>query len=321
MKRTTVFLCLLGLATFACMQPGAEEAEISAEDFLGSWDVTVQGQNAAYPSWFEITRREGELKGEFVGRVGSVRPIQKIEIEGDQLVFSLPVQYESNPQDLEFDGQLTNVGQKTIVGTTYAADGSTLNWTAVPAPSLERTGSPSWGEPIDLTSGSIGDYWHVRSPDAVDKWSLSDGVLVNAVTGTEGTDLITNQKFEDFKLHIEFNCPKDSNSGVYLRGRYEVQILSGPAEDPTRGLGGVYGFLAPSVDAAKPAGEWQTYDITLVGRRVTIDLNGQRIINDKEIPGITGGALNSDEGAPGPIMLQGDHGPVSFRNIVLTPAQ
>lgn len=321
MKRTTVFLLLLGLAAFACTQPGAEEAEISAEDFLGPWDVTVQGQDATYPSWFQITRQDDELKGEFVGRVGSVRPIQKLEIEGDQLVFSLPVQYESNPQDLEFDGQLTNVTQKEIVGTTYAADGSTLNWTAVPAPSLERTGSPTWGPPIDLLSGSISDHWHPRAPEAPDKWKLSDGVLLNAVTGTEGTDLVTNQKFEDFKLHLEFDCPKESNSGVYLRGRYEVQIMDGPAEDPTRGLGGVYGFLAPSVNAGKPAGEWQSYDITLIGRRVTVVLNDQTIIDNEEIPGITGGALNSDEGAPGPIMLQGDHGPISFRNIVLTPTQ
>ncbi|HEY9231195.1 MAG TPA: DUF1080 domain-containing protein, partial [Blastocatellia bacterium] len=135
-------------------------------------------------------------------------------------------------------------------------------------------------------------------------------------------DIITEQKFTDFKLHLEFNIVAESNSGVYLRGRHEVQIEDsfGKATDSLR-MGGVYGFLCPAVNASGRPGEWQTYDITLIGRRVTVILNGKTIIDNAEIPGITGGALDSDEGAPGPLMLQGDHGKVMFRNIVLTPAQ
>ena len=318
MTRTIVFLFLLGLGTFACtvQQESAQVANTSGDDFLGQWDVTVQGKETTYPSWFEITRQDDQLTGRFVGRVGSARPIQMLKVNGNQLTFSLPVQYESNPEDLRFEGQLA---EGKIEGTTKAADGSTLTWTAVPAPSLERTSPPNWGESIDLLSGSISDHWHARSPEAPDNWTLSDGVLASSATGT---DLVTNQKFGDFRLHIEFKYPKESNSGIYLRGRYEVQILDDPGEEPTSvGLGGLYGFLTPTVKAGKPAGEWQTYDITLVGRRVTVNLNDQTIIADEEIPGITGGALDSDEGAPGPIMLQGDHGPISFRNIVLTPAR
>lgn len=317
MRRTIASLCLLSFALYGCArQPMNEAAPRTGDDFLGHWDMTVQGTDATYPSWFEVTRQDGDLVGRFVGRVGSARPIETLRVDGDQLTFSLPIQYEANSEDLRFEGRLTD---GRIQGTTNGEDGSTLTWTAVPAPALERTGPPEWGEPIELTAGNIGDHWHARYPNEADHWSLSGGVLASSETGT---DLVTNATFEDFKLHLEFQYPKDSNSGVYLRGRYEIQIQDDYGKQPTNVLlGGVYGFLTPSVAAGKPAGEWQTYDVTLIGRRITVALNDQIIIDDEEIPGITGGALDSDEGAPGPLMLQGDHGPISFRNIVVTPAR
>jgi hypothetical protein len=137
-----------------------------------------------------------------------------------------------------------------------------------------------------------------------------------------GSNLITDEKFNDFKLHIEFRYPKESNSGVYLRGRYEVQVSDNKGEAPLKDyFGAIYGFIEPVEQAAKAAGEWQTYDITLVGRLVTVVANGKTIICNAPIPGITGGALDSNEGEPGPIMLQGDHGPIEYRNIVITPAK
>jgi hypothetical protein len=131
-------------------------------------------------------------------------------------------------------------------------------------------------------------------------------------------DLVSDETFGDLKLHAELKLPPSGNSGVYLRGRYEIQVQddAGKALDPLR-MGGVYGFIAPSVAAARPAGEWQTLDVELVGRRVTVVLNGTPIVLAQEIPGITGGALDSDEGAPGPIMLQGDHGPIDWRNVTI----
>jgi hypothetical protein len=134
-------------------------------------------------------------------------------------------------------------------------------------------------------------------------------------------DLISERTFSDFRLHVEFTYPKGSNSGIYLRGRYEVQIQddAGKVTDALR-MGGLYGFLRPYTDAARPAGEPQAYDITLLGRRVTVMLNGTTVIDNEPITGITGGALDSNEGEPGPIMLQGDHGPVSFQKVVITPA-
>jgi hypothetical protein len=149
---------------------------------------------------------------------------------------------------------------------------------------------------------------------------VRDGKLVSPGHGPE---LIGEQQFKDFKLHVEFKCDKDSNSGVYLRGRYEVQVeTDSQAEPPSHHTGGVYGFLAPSPELPRTPDQWQTFDITLVGRRLTVVHNGTTVINNQEIPGITGGALNSDEGAPGPIYLQGsEKGHVWYRKIVLSPAE
>jgi len=144
-----------------------------------------------------------------------------------------------------------------------------------------------------------------------DGWKAVDHEMVNEMPTGE---ILTEKKFEDFKLHIEFTCPSKSNSGVYLRGKYEVRIVDSYGQPPeSHRLGALYGFISPTENAGKPGGEWQTYDIILLGRYVTVVLNGKTIINDKEIPGITGGALYSREAEPGPLLLQGDHGKISFR--------
>ena len=172
---------------------------------------------------------------------------------------------------------------------------------------------------IVLFDGKNLDAWHPSDPAVKANWKIDDGILVSPGHGPE---LISNQTFEDFKLHVEFNRAKGSNSGVYLRGRYEVQIEDDPEpENATMQTGGVYGFLAPNPVTPRVPGTWLAYDITLVGRIVTVVLDGKTIIDNQEIPGITGGALDSDEGLPGPIYLQGsEDGQVRFRNITITPA-
>jgi hypothetical protein len=147
-----------------------------------------------------------------------------------------------------------------------------------------------------------------------------DGALLSPGKGPE---LITNRRFDDFRLHIEFNCGKGANSGIYLRGRYELQVENDPEpEGPTMRTGGVYGFLAPDPEVPRVPGVWRRYDVELVGRTITVALDGRTIIDHQEIPGITGGALDSREAQPGPIYLQGsEDGHVSYRNIVVTPAR
>jgi len=287
-------------------------------DVAGRWDLTVGTGKDAYPSWLQVTRNDGRLSGRFVGRVGSARPIKQIEFERDTLKFSLPPQYEKMKTDLAFEGKMAPGGRK-LEGTTIGEDGKQLAWTGVPAPRLPGNPKPKWGAPLTLFNGRDLKGWRPKDPNLPNGWKSANGILENKMPSS---DIVTEQEFNDFKLHVEFKVAPQSNSGIYLRGRYEVQIQDDYGKPPESHLiGGLYGFIDPVENAGKRANEWQTYDITLLGRYVTVVLNGKTVIDNKEIPGITGGALHSREGEPGPLMLQGDHGDVSFRNIVLTPVQ
>lgn len=287
-----------------------------ADDVLGRWDLTIEDPNGAYPSWLEIRlRTETGLMGRFVGRVGSVRHVADIDYADGRLQFSVPVQYEAQTAPLRFEGLYAH---GLVVGSTRDSSGATLRFTARPAPTLGATAAPTWGEPIALFNGRDLSGWRTRGGEQAACWGVARGVLASV---PPCVDLITERRFRDFALQLEFRYPPGSNSGVYLRGRYEVQIQDdrGKALDPLR-LGGIYGFIAPRLDAAGHAGEWQRLDVELVGRRVTVALNGRKIIDGQDIPGITGGALDSREAEPGPIMLQGDHGPIEFRRVALRPA-
>lgn len=292
------------------------QSRAASDALIGRWDLVVQRGTQTSPSWLEVERSgTATLVGQFVGSGGSARPIAKIEVTDGTFRFAIPPQWESNPRDITFEGRIEG---DRIVGSMTMGDGQTVNWTGTRAPSLRRAAKPVWGDPITLFSGTSLDGWQpVGRRES--QWRAVDGVLTNEKTGA---NLATTRKFDDFKLHMEFRVPKGANSGVYLRGRYELQIDDAAGLDPSsHHLGGLYGFIAPSENVAKPAGEWQTMDVTLVGRMLTYELNGTVVICNREIPGITGGALDSAEGEPGPILLQGDHGPVEYRNIVITPAR
>ncbi len=279
----------------------------------GRWDMIIQQDGKELPSWLEV-KHSGihTLVGRFVYANGSARPISKINMNDETFNFTIPPQWEDADTDLEFRGEL--VGEK-LEGTMIYTNGKSYNWTAVRAPKLTYTEKPKWGKPIQLFNGKDLNGW--KPSGEKNQWIVEDGILKSPESGS---NLITEQKFEDFKLHAEFKVPPGSNSGIYLRGRYEVQITDDHGSDPSNVLfGGVYGFLTPNEMAANPASDWQTYDITLVGRRVTIVANGKTIISEQNIPGITGGAIDSKEGEPGAFMIQGDHGPVSFRKFVVTP--
>jgi hypothetical protein len=281
----------------------------------GRWDLTVNMDGKMAPSWLEVKLSGvSTLVGYFVGDAGSERPISKVNFENGKVTFSIPKQWESGDKDMLFEATLMNEG---LSGTITSCSGQKYPFTGVRAPLLKRTGEPEWGTPLTLFNGRNLDGWVAQSPD--NKWVAANGILKSPGSGA---NLMTTGKYNDFKLHIEFCLQPGSNSGVYLRGRYEVQVIDCAGEEPSSTLlGGIYGFLTPNENVAKAPGEWQTYDITLIGRRVTIEANGKKIINDQIIPGITGGAIDSKEDEPGPILLQGDHGSIEFRNIVLTPAK
>ena len=289
---------------------------LDAARLIGRWDLTIDlGDQGKHPAWLEV-RKSGHqtLVGQFVGTHGSARPIAHVRLHGSDFSFVIPPQWERGEDDLLVSGQL--VGEQ-LDGFIVFPDGGQHNWRGVRAPSLRRTQPPAWGEPVQLFNGVDLAGWHVIQ--GAETWRVVDGILTNTATGG---NLVTEARFGDFQLHAEFRYPPRGNSGIYLRGRYEVQIIDAPQSEPATDLiGAVYGFLEPSAIVTNGPDAWNSYDITLVGRMATIVLNGQTVISNQAIPGVTGGALDSDEGAPGPLLLQGDHGPVEFRNLVITLAE
>lgn len=281
----------------------------------GRWNLTVDQGYRIAPSWLEV-RHSGHkmLTGQFVADGGSARPISKVNVEGNKVYFAIPPQWESEDNDMRFEATLEN---DKLTGVIITPSGRRWNFSGERAPLLLSNNVSVWGKPITLFNGKNTDGWHASGKN--NQWIAESGLLRSHVSGS---NLITDAKFNDFKLHIEFRYPEGSNSGVYLRGRYEIQVCDTRGPEPARdSLGAIYGFIIPNRPAWKNPGEWQTLDVTLVGRIVTVVLNGQTIISEQPIPGITGGALDSKEGEPGPIMLQGDHGPIDYRNIIIRPAK
>lgn len=282
---------------------------------LGRWDITMKIGEREFPSWLEVHKSGIKmLVGEFVSAGGSARPISRINLENGKLSFSIPQQWEVQDKNLEFEGTLQ---ADSLVGTIILPDGRNCKFSAIKAPSLTRTTRPTWGKSFKLFNGKDLTGWHPSGK--TNQWIVENGILKSP---KPGSNIISDQTFTDFKLHVEFRYAAHGNSGVYLRGRYEVQITDYYEDTPPKDvLGSVYGFIKPNEKVVTKPGEWVTYDITLIGRNVTIVVNGITTVNNQEIPGITGGALNSREGEPGPIMLQGDHEPIEYRNITITPAK
>ena len=318
------FLTVFTIVGFSAVQAQRVESD---SPLIGSWDLTItmtedQLENLGlfrhglmssegFPGWLKVKLSGfSTLVGYYVGYEGSARPIAEVHYDAEKDIyhFTIPPQW-MDIDDIYFEFTLKDdklSGYKVL-------DGNKLQFTGVRAPKLERKEPPVWGNPINLLTDNM-DRWIIPENN---KFKMVDGVLV---TPEKGGNLQTNQKFDDFKLSIEFRYPDGSNSGLYLRGRYELQIEDSKGRADDVSIGGIYGFIAPTVNAAKGPGEWQTYEVTLVGRHVTVVHNGIEVVSNRPIPGITGGSLDSNEGAPGPIIIQGDHGPIDFRKFVITPS-
>ena len=195
-----------------------------------------------------------------------------------------------------------------------------------PMPQRPNLSKLKFGKSIKIFNGKNLNGWEALNPKAKMGWSVEDGVLMNRTHDEKGksigacTNIRTKQEFEDFNLTFETRTLEKSNSGVYLRGIYEVQVFESYGKPvSSHNMGAVYGRVIPPVAVEKPIGEWQTMDITLVDRHVTVILNGQTIIDNQPVLGCTGGALWSDPLRPGPLYLQGNHSDIDFRNMVLRP--
>ncbi len=288
-------------------------AQSKTNPFIGRWDLTVTTPGATYPGWMEIVEKDGKLEGRYQPRGGSVRPASSVTVEGSRLTLTITTAAGQRPA-VVWEGTAKD---NQIAGVQKRGDSVLGQFTGVPAPELKRKAPKSWATPEPLFNGKDLTGWEPDNPSN-NHWIARDGELLNE---TKGANLRTTRKFDDFKLHIDFNCPENGNSGVYLRGRYEIQVEYEPAgtEDKYHMMGSIYGFLGPTVESPRTPGQWESFDVTLVGRYVTIARNGVTTIANQEIPGITGGALDSNEGQPGPFYIQGDHtGGMKYRNITIS---
>ena len=286
--------------------------------FNGRWNIRVPDDARNRAWWMEITDAgTPAMKGRFVGFPGGdMNNIENLTLKGGVLrfTFARPARGESPAFKNEYTAKFVNGRMEGTCDTGKTR----LRWIGERAPEIADRDDGSWreGKPIALFNGKDLTGWHGIVRGGQLGWSVENGLLKSS---GKANNLETTEKFWNFLLHVEYRIGPKSNSGIGLRGRYEVQILEdfGRPLD-THSNGSLYSRIVPAVAASKPAGEWQTYDIRLVGRDVKIVLNGKKVV-EGVIEGLTAMATDPDEGKPGPITLQGDHGPVEFRQIVLTP--
>ena len=309
-----------------------------ADPYIGRWALTIPGGGAG---WLGVTQEDGYLDASVLWGGGSVVSVDSVFLVEDSL-YVVRLQ-KVDRKDASGNVVRTQTFPEVLVANAY---GDTMQLTQmqprrngigidqreftgkrIPAlPARPDLAKVKFGQPIPLFDGTSLDGWELTNPGQTNGWSVVEGVLVNNPVQKEGErhisygNLRTKAQFEDFNLKLEVNVGRRENSGVYLRGIYEVQVTdSFGRELDSHNMGAVYSRITPRVNAEKPAGQWQTMDITLVDRHVTVKLNGTTIIDNEPLLGCTGGALWSDQFRPGPIYLQGDHTGVKYRNVVLTP--
>jgi len=326
---------LAGAITLAILAP--TQAQENVESFMGRWALHLPGG----AGWLEVHDRDGFLDASLLWYGGSVLPVAGINISDGTLTVTrtYPVAHEieggkTRRHIVTNRVELTHNDSDGLSGTAYFPNRSgigqqTVQFAADRIPDLPPTPDKSaieYGEPIEIFNGTDLKGWSLTNSDQTNGFIVEDGVLVNNPVQPDDDshisygNLRTDAVFEDFRLTLDFNIPEGSNSGVYLRGIYEVQVADTYGQPlDSHNMGGLYSRIAPSTNAERPAGEWQTYDITLYQRHLTVILNGTTIIDNQPVLGVTGGALTADESKPGPIYLQGDHGRVFYRNMVLTP--
>ncbi len=334
-------LILAGISILLMFCVSATSPRLASPGYTGQWTLDIEGD---FVGWLKVTQESGYLDGSLLWKWGSVTPVAHVYFDADanQLVVTRTQNVVRNRNN-EGNPSRSHVITSTLI---CSIDGDRISGVFIepdhtgakvvktsfsgkrlpPVPPTPDLSKIKYGQPITLFNGRDLTGWKLTSPNQANGFKAENGVLVNDPVQPETGprlsfgNLRTEQVFEDFNLSLEVNVPKGSNSGVYLRGIYEIQVLDSYGKElDSHNMGGIYSRTAPTVSAEKPAGEWQTLDMTLVERHITVKLNGVTIIDNQPVEGPTGGALNSDIFVSGPIYLQGDHGKVSFRNIVLNP--
>jgi hypothetical protein len=309
--------CVLPILLFAL----SASASAQKSPYAGRWDLTVTPQSGnPFPQWMELTEKDGKLEGRAQPRGGAWRPLVAAKVDNGHLILTLAAATATAPATT---WDFTGTGDK-LSGVEKRGDTAGSQIAAVRAPELKRPMPKAWAAPVAIFNGKDLTGWEPIGNVQNNKWVARDGELVNdnpVVEGQHGpgaANIKTTQKWQDFKVHFEVNCPEHGNSGFYLRGRYEIQIGTEGGTQPTHEMGAVYSHFAPAGNIGNKLGQWTSFDVTFVGRYLTVIRDGIKIHDNVEIPGPTGGALDSNEAEPGPFFLQGDHqGVIRYRNITI----
>ncbi len=322
-------LLLLSMAAVRAVDPN--------NPFVGRWAMTTP-QGAA--AWLGVEAKDGYYDASIMWGTGSVEPVDSVFISDNTLyVIRLrkvqhkdasgkTVRTQTFPDAIigKLDGDELTLSLNRANASGEGLEREEFSGKRTPPlPPAPDLAAVKYGEAVTLFNGKDLTGWRLTNPKDMNGWSVQDGILINRPVHESGRhssygNLRTDREFEDFNLTLEARVPKNGNSGIYLHGIYEIQVADTYGQPlNNHNMGALYSRITPSELAEKPPGEWQTLDITLVRRHVTVILNGKKIIDNKPVLGCTGGALWSDEMRPGPIYLQGDHAGVEYRNIVLRP--
>ncbi|MBR9759221.1 DUF1080 domain-containing protein [bacterium] len=314
--------------------PMGGNAESIPKEMLGDWSLNLKSGEAG---WLSVSEKDGLPSVAMAVDVGSIKPLSNVTVKEEKIYIPIKKFRKGGK-----NGKLVRTTRAVVWSENGKLVGEVISLFpdgreekdpftgkfVPPMPPKPDLAKVKFGKPVTLFNGKDLTGWKLRRPEKLNGWSVKDGLLVNetpktdfSATGAYG-NLRTEAVFGDFKLHIEFLVERDRNSGVYLRGMYEAQVVDRDSRmQGLQGVGAIFGRVAPSKNAGYEGGKWQTYDLTLVGRHITVILNGEKVVDNQPVPGPTGGAMHTDAMAPGPIYLQGDHTSVKYRNIVLRPAE
>ncbi|WP_182869219.1 3-keto-disaccharide hydrolase [Rhodopirellula sp. JC639] len=324
MMQPIIHRVLPALVVLCLITPANTQA---ADQLVGDWSLQLDSQT---PAWMSVKQLGDKPEVLLRLHVGPEGPHQDVKVVDGRLTFTL--RQNKKATDVKtVDVGVENEKLNGVIIST-AKDGTVRRdeFTGKKIPPVPSTppdlSKVRFGHPIRLFNGKDLTGWRAHEPEKVMGWGVQDGLLVNTTPKTDFSatgayaNLRTDAVFEDFWLHIEFNIGQALNSGVYLRGMYEAQVVDRDSRmQGKQGVGAIFGQIAPSVNAGKEGGQWQTYDLTLVDRHVTVVLNGVKVIDNQPVVGPTGGAVFTDPTQPGPIHLQGDHTSVMYRDIYLAP--
>jgi hypothetical protein len=279
-------------------------------EVAGTWKIRRAGDTGSKTATLVLEESGGKIAGSATDPDGMSYEIRDAKLDGYTLTL------QAVPKDAGDAGTRTlrcEIRGDALVGK---AEVKLPGKDEAQSVELEGKRERQWGEPVQLLAKEGLAGWSSRDPTRKLGWKVTDGVLENS---PPDVDIKSDASFRDFKLHLEYNVEPRSNSGVYLRGRYELQVL-GDTRIQDHGNMALYSRLRPKKNPIK-LGEWNSLDVEFIGRWLTVVLNGETVYDNQYVEGPTGGGFDEKEEKPGSLLLQGDHGKIRYRNIVVTPAK